>query len=305
MKKLRSLRRISHFIEAMGQIEQLVQIFLNVSNVVAFVWGPIKLSLLLVAARVESLECLLDTYVEVGEIIPSLQQYDQLFKAAPCVLEVLEKYFCDILEFHQNALSVFARPAWTKFFDATWKTFKTNFKPILESLRRHRALLHDLKLDAACLEIQVSRSQILGLVQKSSDRTLSRVADMENCLGDTYRKLSDKVYDLSNTFAEQRTAQRDVVHLQQVSAIIDKLGHPHVEEDQYNALNLCHKQSRTVDFPRLYLPELDKIYCIARIGTIHPRDTWGRQNNLSIAYHQPSKVSTGDNHPLLLLQTVR
>lgn len=99
---------------------------------------------------------------------------------------------------------------------------------------------------------------------------------MENCLGDTYRKLSDKVYDLSNTFAEQRTAQRDVVHLQQVSAIIDKLGHPHVEEDQYNALNLCHKQSRTVDFPRLYLPELDKIYCIARIGTIHPRDTWGR-----------------------------
>lgn len=38
MKKLRSLRRISHFIEAMGQIEQLVQIFLNVSNVVAFVW---------------------------------------------------------------------------------------------------------------------------------------------------------------------------------------------------------------------------------------------------------------------------
>ncbi|KAI0878364.1 hypothetical protein GGS24DRAFT_518152 [Hypoxylon argillaceum] len=215
MKKLRSLRRISHFIEAMGQIEQLVQIFLNVSNVVAFVWGPIKLSLLLAAARVESLECLLDTYVEVGEIIPSLQQYDQLFKAAPCVLEVLEKYFCDILEFHQNALSVFARPAWTKFFDATWKTFKTNFKPILESLRRHRALLHDLKLDAACLEIQVSRSQILGLVQKSSDRTLSRVADMENCLGDTYRKLSDKVYDLSNTFAEQRTAQRDVVHLQQ------------------------------------------------------------------------------------------
>ena len=37
-KKLRSLSRISKFLEAMTQIEQLAQIFLNVSEVVAFVW---------------------------------------------------------------------------------------------------------------------------------------------------------------------------------------------------------------------------------------------------------------------------
>lgn len=37
-KQLRSLSRISKFLEAMTQIEQLAQIFLNVSEVVAFVW---------------------------------------------------------------------------------------------------------------------------------------------------------------------------------------------------------------------------------------------------------------------------
>ena len=37
-KKLRNLSRISKFLEAMTQIEQLAQIFLNVSNIVAFVW---------------------------------------------------------------------------------------------------------------------------------------------------------------------------------------------------------------------------------------------------------------------------
>jgi hypothetical protein len=37
-RKLRSLGRLSKFLEAMSQIEQLVHIFLNVSNVVAFVW---------------------------------------------------------------------------------------------------------------------------------------------------------------------------------------------------------------------------------------------------------------------------
>lgn len=61
-------------------------------------------------ARVETLECLLDTYVEIGELIPSLQGYEQLFKAAPAVLDILERYFCDILEFHRSAMDVFARP---------------------------------------------------------------------------------------------------------------------------------------------------------------------------------------------------
>lgn len=37
-KKLRSLGRLSRFLEAMNEIEKLVQIFLNVSEVVAFVW---------------------------------------------------------------------------------------------------------------------------------------------------------------------------------------------------------------------------------------------------------------------------
>lgn len=40
-RKLRSLSRLSKFLEAMSQIEQVVTIFLNVSNVVAFVWVSI------------------------------------------------------------------------------------------------------------------------------------------------------------------------------------------------------------------------------------------------------------------------
>jgi hypothetical protein len=37
-KKLRNLRRISKFLEAMKQVEQVVTIFLNVHEVVAFIW---------------------------------------------------------------------------------------------------------------------------------------------------------------------------------------------------------------------------------------------------------------------------
>ncbi|KAI1076546.1 hypothetical protein F5B20DRAFT_320137 [Whalleya microplaca] len=89
--------RVSKFVEAMSEIDKLVTIFLNVSSVVAFVWGPIKLVLMAAASKVETLECLLDTYAKVGEVIPSLQQYDQLFKNAPAVLEVLERFFVTFL----------------------------------------------------------------------------------------------------------------------------------------------------------------------------------------------------------------
>lgn len=37
-KRLRGLKRLSKFIAAMKQIEELVKVFLNVHEVVAFVW---------------------------------------------------------------------------------------------------------------------------------------------------------------------------------------------------------------------------------------------------------------------------
>lgn len=37
-KKLRNPRRLSKFLEAMKQIEQVITVFLNVNEVVAFIW---------------------------------------------------------------------------------------------------------------------------------------------------------------------------------------------------------------------------------------------------------------------------
>ena len=59
---------------------------------------------------INTLDCLLDTYVEIGEVIPGLQQYDQLFENCPAVREILERYWSDVLQFHRKALDVFARP---------------------------------------------------------------------------------------------------------------------------------------------------------------------------------------------------
>ena len=71
--------------------------------------GPIKLGLVLASARLETLEVLLDTYVEIGEAIPGLKQYETVFSTTPLVMSELETIFYDILEFHRNALDIFSR----------------------------------------------------------------------------------------------------------------------------------------------------------------------------------------------------
>lgn len=46
LKTMMNLSRIQSCIEAMNQFGKVIEIFLNVSDIVAFIWGPIKLLLL-------------------------------------------------------------------------------------------------------------------------------------------------------------------------------------------------------------------------------------------------------------------
>lgn len=44
-KQMMNLNRIKSFLEAMDQFEQTIKVFVNTSNIVAFIWSPIKLLL--------------------------------------------------------------------------------------------------------------------------------------------------------------------------------------------------------------------------------------------------------------------
>ncbi|RYP43713.1 hypothetical protein DL768_009760 [Monosporascus sp. mg162] len=129
-RRLRSMNRIAKFIEA-----------------AASTW-------------VETLELLIDTYVEIVEILPGLTQFPNFLRQHPTLRVHLENYYCDVLDFHRNALDVFSRPAWKTVFHSSWKTFKTRFGPILNSLKRHRELISDEKLTIATSEIRDFRSEV-------------------------------------------------------------------------------------------------------------------------------------------------
>ncbi|KAI1120105.1 hypothetical protein F5Y10DRAFT_290315 [Nemania abortiva] len=122
--KLRNMRRLESFVEAMEQLGKAIEVFVNVNDFICFIW------------------------------------YSATFEKYPPLAQVLEDYYSDILNFHQAALSVFKRPRWKALFHSTWKTFDADFKPILHSLGSRRQLLESEKGSATLYEIQVLRQEL-------------------------------------------------------------------------------------------------------------------------------------------------
>ncbi|RYN73552.1 hypothetical protein AA0120_g12593 [Alternaria tenuissima] len=136
-----NLARIKHCLEAMHQFGQVIEIFLNVSDAVAFVWGPMKFLLLTASTFADSFDSLLDAYERIGEQLPLLAEYHSLFSNSPHMVDALELIYIDILDFHQQACKFFSGRLWVRFFKSMWKNFHTKFDGILSSLRRHKDIV--------------------------------------------------------------------------------------------------------------------------------------------------------------------
>lgn len=108
----------------------------------------------------EAFNELLDAYQRIGENLPLLLQYQNLFQTDPKIGKILVFMYEDILEFHRRALNYFQKPSrssigpplvltmllltrlvWKKLYHATWKTFKTRLSGLIESMSQHRSLI--------------------------------------------------------------------------------------------------------------------------------------------------------------------
>ncbi|RYP45906.1 hypothetical protein DL768_007810 [Monosporascus sp. mg162] len=168
-RRMRNMAKLSKFVEAMTQLGKVVEVFLNVEGTVAFVWAA--------STYTESLDVLLDTYAEVGDILPQLTRYENLLEKHPELRKYVESYYCDVLDFHRKALEVFSRPAWKAVFHSAWKTFKTKFGPVLSNLKRHRDLISDEKLSIAISEVTDMRTSVEDKLDAMSRRIAEIKAD--------------------------------------------------------------------------------------------------------------------------------
>jgi hypothetical protein len=132
-KQMMNMGRVKSFLEAMEQFGKVIEVFLNVNNILSFVWGPMKLLLvvrvffvhavkfviLLFDSREkltvpetattwsDSLDSLLDAYQEISENFPIFEGYQSIFAKNERMQVVLECVWSNILDFHIRALRIF------------------------------------------------------------------------------------------------------------------------------------------------------------------------------------------------------
>ncbi|KAK5241278.1 hypothetical protein LTS06_012161 [Exophiala xenobiotica] len=112
-KKLMYLKRLQPFLDAMEQYSTVINIFVNASNLVAFVWGPMKFLLVTVSNVSEAFNALLDGYRSIGEQMPLLLQYRDFFESNQYMQKALASIFEDVLEFHLLAVQLFKQRSTT------------------------------------------------------------------------------------------------------------------------------------------------------------------------------------------------
>ena len=65
----------------------------------------------------ESFETLLDAYSQIGDQLPLLKEYEELFEQHPYMIQALELMYIDILDFHQQAMKFFSSNRKSKLFN--------------------------------------------------------------------------------------------------------------------------------------------------------------------------------------------
>ncbi|WKT53623.1 P-loop containing nucleoside triphosphate hydrolase [Fusarium oxysporum f. sp. vasinfectum] len=185
-RRLQNLNRLLPFLTAIEQYGEVVQGFCDSNEIMAFIWGPVKV-LIEAASSVDlAFGKLLDTYERIGKALPLLLQYRSIFQEKPHMVQILVLIYRDIIKLHQIALRQFRRRRqyllpglllqqvtngrcleWEKFFDETWDTCKSRLFEIISDIARRRSLIES---QADCLQIEEPQESPLTLEAEERQR---------------------------------------------------------------------------------------------------------------------------------------
>lgn len=107
--RLRHLRRIDPYLERLRQYSEVIETFVQAkSDILALIWGPIRLLLQISKNLTQSFDAIVNTMANIGEKLPLFQEYTQLFSSSNRINDVLCLFFKDILDFYLTALNFFS-----------------------------------------------------------------------------------------------------------------------------------------------------------------------------------------------------
>ncbi|PVI01812.1 hypothetical protein DM02DRAFT_590626 [Periconia macrospinosa] len=142
--RMRHLSKIQPFLEGLRSYANVIEVFMQAKpDVLALIWGPIKLILQWADALKQSMDAIIDTTEEIGARLPEFEKSRHMFGANKVIFEVLVLFFKDILDFYVVALNFFKSPRLKFIFEALWPRQKEKIKMIVENIGKHTLLLRN------------------------------------------------------------------------------------------------------------------------------------------------------------------
>ena len=107
--QLRHLSKIEPYLEGLRNYASVVEVFMQAKpDVLALIWGPIKLLLQCASTLKQSLDAIINTTAEIGALLPEFRVAMKLFGHNAYMKDVLALFFKDILDFYLISLKFFS-----------------------------------------------------------------------------------------------------------------------------------------------------------------------------------------------------
>ncbi|KAI0198195.1 hypothetical protein F4808DRAFT_452139 [Astrocystis sublimbata] len=172
-RRLMYLKRIEPFLKMMTEYGKVVDTFVNASTLLAFIWGPMKFIIMVSSTLPAAFASLLKMYEQIGEQVPSLSLYKELFANTPHMQDVLVLIFKDILAFHLEAFRFFKQKVWRQLFTSTWKGFELKIMDLQNNFKRHFQLIESRASLVEYQEIQSLQQINAAKIQEIHRQSLS------------------------------------------------------------------------------------------------------------------------------------
>jgi hypothetical protein len=109
--RLRHMSKITPFLEGLNSYASVIEVFMQAKpDVLALIWGPIKLLLQWADVLKQSMDAIIDTTDEIGARLPEFRQSTRMFGKNKLISDVLVLFFRDVMDFYIVALKFFSSP---------------------------------------------------------------------------------------------------------------------------------------------------------------------------------------------------
>ncbi|WYZ35798.1 hypothetical protein EsH8_X_000445 [Colletotrichum jinshuiense] len=131
--KLRYLGKIRPFLDRLSEYASTIEVFVQAKpEVLALLWGPIKMILLWSSAVNDVLDKMADALASIGIVLPQFALLAKTFEASDVVKAALSLFYEDILDFYGITIDFFRKTGYRKKVDI-----------VIENLQKHSLLMRN------------------------------------------------------------------------------------------------------------------------------------------------------------------